>query len=247
MMATEHTRTWRTERGFTLVELLVVIGIIAVLIALLMPSLSAARSHATTIQCGANLHSIGQAMQQYANDFKGRVPRGYYYSPWYQQGHILWAEAFSRYVGQPVEEADLTANRDRLMAAKFRQIGVYQCPVFPNEEQPLDYVVSSWVPGGNSAGDDGANIVITRLSRPSEMVYLTEANNNRLTDLFAFHDVWDSTHLPSEADGTPRLNARMLNDQRHRGRINLMYLDGHVTSKPYREVKRRDFDPLCLE
>jgi prepilin-type N-terminal cleavage/methylation domain-containing protein/prepilin-type processing-associated H-X9-DG protein len=246
-MATAHKRTWRIQRGFTLVELLVVLGIIAVLIALLMPSLSAARSHAATIQCGANLHSIGQAMQQYANDFKGRVPRGYYYSPFYQQGHILWAEAFSRYVGQPVEEADVTANRDRLMAPKFRQIHVYQCPVFPNEEQPVDYVVSSWLPGGNSGGDDGASINITRLPRPSEMVYLTEANNNRLTDYFAQHDVWDSTHLPSEADGTPRINARMLNDQRHRGRINLMYLDGHVVSKPYREVTRKDFDPLCLQ
>ena len=38
------------------------------------------------------------------------------------------------------------------MAEEFRQIAVYQCPVFPKEEQALDYVVNSWIAGG---GDDG--------------------------------------------------------------------------------------------
>ena len=230
-----------------MIELLVVIGIIAVLIALLMPSLSAARSHATTLQCGANLHAIGHAVQQYANDFKGRVPRGYFYSPWYERGHILWAEAFSRYLGPEAAEADLTVLRDRSLARQFRNIGVYQCPSFPNEDQPLDYVVSSWMPGGDSTGDNDALIPLTKLRRPGDIVYVTEANQNRQTEYFAFHDVWDSTQLPSERDGTPRINARVLNDQRHRGRINLLYLDGHVVTKHYREVKRKDFDPLWTD
>jgi prepilin-type processing-associated H-X9-DG protein/prepilin-type N-terminal cleavage/methylation domain-containing protein len=225
--------------GFTLVELLVVIGIIALLIALLMPALSAARSQAMTVRCAANLHDVGRAMQNYANDFKGKIPRGYYYSPFYQQGYILWAEALSRYVGHPVESADMSPARDAAMADDFRQIAVYQCPVFPKEEQPLDYVVNSWIAGG---GDDGAASAVTRLRRSSEIVYLTEANANRFTDQFWAHDVWDTTHLPAEIDGSPQLNARMLNDNRHRGRVNLLFLDGHVVTKHYREVKRRDFD-----
>ena len=183
-------------------------------------------------------------MQQYANDFKGKVPRGYYYAPFYQQGHILWAEAFSRYVGRPVEEADTTQLRDISLARQLRDVATYQCPAFPNENQPLDYVVTSWIAGGNSSGDDGALIPITKIARPADTVYVTEANNNRQTEYFAFHDVWDQTQLPAEPDGTPRLNARVLNDQRHRGRINLLYLDGHVVTKHYREVKRRDFDPM---
>ena len=80
----------RQLKAFTLVELLVVIGIIALLIALLMPALSAAKSQANTIKCASNLHALGHAMQQYANDYKGRIPRGYDYYGAYQAGQILW-------------------------------------------------------------------------------------------------------------------------------------------------------------
>jgi prepilin-type N-terminal cleavage/methylation domain-containing protein/prepilin-type processing-associated H-X9-DG protein len=64
----------RTENGFTLVELLVVIGIIAVLISILLPALAAARKQAKNTQCLNNLRQIGLCMSSYASQQGGKLP-----------------------------------------------------------------------------------------------------------------------------------------------------------------------------
>jgi prepilin-type N-terminal cleavage/methylation domain-containing protein len=65
--------------GFTLVELLVVIGIIALLISILIPALAKAREGAIRTQCGANLHQWGVALMSYSADNKNRLPITPYY------------------------------------------------------------------------------------------------------------------------------------------------------------------------
>jgi prepilin-type N-terminal cleavage/methylation domain-containing protein/prepilin-type processing-associated H-X9-DG protein len=64
----------KKPHGFTLVELLVVIGIIALLIAVLMPALRKAREAALTTQCLSNQRQNGLAVQQYVHDYKGFLP-----------------------------------------------------------------------------------------------------------------------------------------------------------------------------
>ncbi len=63
----------KPRHGFTLIEVLVVVAIIALLISILLPSLSRARRQARTVQCQAHLHQIGLGLFMYAEQHKGKT------------------------------------------------------------------------------------------------------------------------------------------------------------------------------
>jgi prepilin-type N-terminal cleavage/methylation domain-containing protein len=76
-ISSSSIRRTSTRAGFTLVELLVVIGIIAVLISVLLPTLSRARESAKRTQCLSNLRQIAVFLNMYANQYNQQVPIGY--------------------------------------------------------------------------------------------------------------------------------------------------------------------------
>lgn len=77
----------RKQHAFTLVELLVVIGIIALLVAILLPALNKARAAAINVQCQSNLRQIAQAALMYVNDNQGLLPG----DSWYRsEDDIFW-------------------------------------------------------------------------------------------------------------------------------------------------------------
>jgi len=113
--------------GFTLIELLVVVSIIALLIAILLPSLKKARDQAKNTKCLSNLHQIGISCSAYAADNRKGV-----YPSWYTIGGSSFRvlpKMVTEYAGSKPETLGLAAvfDRERIMPAGGNK--VWLCPL----------------------------------------------------------------------------------------------------------------------
>ena len=118
------------KNGFTLVELLVVIGIIALLISVLLPALNSARQSAKNVVCCSNLRQLGQILNVYTANNRGLLPYG---------GLNLTSTPIAKWVGSPMAS---------LMASHLIQRGapatVYRSfSASPTAASPAIYAPSS--------------------------------------------------------------------------------------------------------
>ena len=119
------------RRAVTLIEVLVVIGIIAILISLLLPALTRARRASQTAACLSNLRQIGIAYHMYANGEKGFLPYALFPSWGRPAGYpapmpmIHWYNALSPFMGKKVEYDPATGLSSGIYAKVIRM-----CPAW---------------------------------------------------------------------------------------------------------------------
>jgi prepilin-type N-terminal cleavage/methylation domain-containing protein len=222
------------QRGFTLIELLVVVAIIAVLIAILLPSLGRARDQAKTVKCSNNLRSMYQGINQYQTEWDGTM------MPCNTNDSKISGVTSSkaqRWFGAQLLGAEYSkvANDAATMTTSYRYVRdvLLHCPADPmpgsayddTKVTPVDYSYNNNMGDNRSAHTIKANTIPTQTLIALETHVGAEKGDNdwyykQVKDLFVYDNV-----VTSGGRGTSPLAGR-----NHSGdtKGNMLFMDGQI-------------------
>ncbi len=116
------------RRGFTLIELLVVIATIAILAALLLPTLSRAKARADGVACRSNLHQLGLGLQMYLEDFHAYPPQWAYHTAADVNSEHIWMDPIGNWHVQLEPYVRAQWPNSALVPAGAQPKGLFVCP-----------------------------------------------------------------------------------------------------------------------
>jgi len=114
--------------GFTLIELLVVIAVIAILAAILLPTLSAARERARGLICLNNTRQLEFGWELYADDHNGQLPDNLVMTEFGPRTNINWVNNVMTWDTNPDNTNQATITQASLGPYAEGQTGIYRCP-----------------------------------------------------------------------------------------------------------------------
>jgi prepilin-type processing-associated H-X9-DG protein/prepilin-type N-terminal cleavage/methylation domain-containing protein len=208
------------KSAFTLVELLVVIGIVALLVSVLMPAMASARRASLATACLSQMRQIGVATTLYTQDARGLFPRSSHSA--LAAKVMPWGYALCPYLGrEPYEGPGDEWNK--LFAT------LYRCPADERSGQ-WSYGKSVWFEltgpeiGELSGKPDGPTYYrITDVRRASATVLFAELATGSMGDHIMAH-YW-------YLGGAPEVDMR-----RHGKASNYLYVDGHAEGRPFKST-----------
>ncbi len=214
-----------TITGFSLVELLVVIGIIGILIGLLLPALARAREQARCLKCQANLHGLGEGLFNYAAALHGQYPA---WSDW----QVYGGDGTGEDTPGPGWTEELEPYYAKVLS------GVYGCPSFPPETQINYFISVKW------QGLQGRrNLKQSDIKLSSEYVLGGECTHQRL-----YPPPWGQAQLYLHTNDCDKDDntwkclswfGEPYGFTAHHAGNNVLFGDGHVEAK-------KSFDPQTM-